>query len=177
MLWSLFFVFLKVGAVSFGGGYAVIALIQREVTDRGWMEVQQFQELVALAGMAPGSIATNTATLIGYSRMGIIGAIAATIGIILPSLLIVILCASFFLRMQDNRWLRSSFYGLRPVITGLIVYAAIHFGAGGTREPLFSWTTLGMLMICGGCLMAVIKYKIHPFAVILLSAVAGIVLF
>lgn len=177
MLWELFFVFLKVGSVSFGGGYAIIALIQREVIDKGWMQAQQFQELVALAGMSPGSIATNTATLIGYSRMGILGAIIATIGIILPSLLIVILFASFFVRMQGNSWIRSSFYGLRPIITGLIVYAAIHFGVGGTKEPMFSWGTLGMLIICGGCLMAVTRYKIHPFAAILLSAVAGIVLF
>jgi chromate transporter len=177
VLWELFFIFLKVGAVSFGGGYAVIALIQREVTDNGWLQIQQFQELVALAGMAPGSIATNTATLIGYSRMGILGAIVATIGIILPSLLIVILCTSLFLRMQGNSWVRSSFYGLRPIITGLIVYAAIHFGIGGAKDPLFSWSTLGMLLICAGCLTAVTKYKIHPFAVILMSAVAGIVLF
>ncbi|WP_151734971.1 chromate transporter ['Paenibacillus yunnanensis' Narsing Rao et al. 2020] len=177
MLWQLFFVFLKIGCISFGGGYAIIALIQREVVGAGWMEGQQFQELVALAGMAPGSIATNTATLIGYSQMGIPGAAMATIGIILPSLLIVILFASIFLRLQGNSWVRASFYGLRPIITGLIMYAAIHFAAGGTNRSLLNWSTLGMVIICAGCLLAVLKFKIHPFAVILLSAVAGIVLF
>ncbi|AIQ46579.1 chromate transporter [Paenibacillus sp. FSL R7-0273] len=177
MLLELFLLFLKVGLISFGGGYAVIALIQREITEKGWVTPGQFQELVALAGMAPGSIATNTATLIGYSQMGILGGIVSTIGIILPSLLIVILFTAFFLRMKSNSWVRSSFYGLRPIITGLIVYAAIHFGIGSARGSLVSWSTFGMLLICAGSLVAVLRYKIHPFAVILLSAVGGIVLF
>ncbi|WNS44006.1 chromate transporter [Paenibacillus sp. MMS20-IR301] len=177
MLWQLFVVFLKIGSISFGGGYAIIALIQREVTDNGWIQPQKFQELVALAGMSPGSIATNTATLIGYSQLGLAGAAAATAGIILPSLIIVILCASFFLKMQGNRWVRASFYGLRPVITGFIIYAAVHFGAGGSGKPLLTWPNLGMLIICVLCLTAVLKYKLHPFAAILLSAVCGIVIF
>ena len=84
MLWELFILFLKIGSLSFGGGYAVITLIQREVTEKGWIKPEQFQDIVALAGMAPGSIATNTATLIGYSQMGILGGIISTIGIILP---------------------------------------------------------------------------------------------
>ncbi|OMF15548.1 chromate transporter [Paenibacillus amylolyticus] len=177
MLWELFLLFLKIGSLSFGGGYAVITLIQREVTEKGWIKPEQFQDIVALAGMAPGSITTNTATLIGYSQMGILGGIISTIGIILPSLVIVILFAAFFLRVQSNHWVRSSFYGLRPIITGLIIYAAIHFGIGGHKEPLFSWSTFGMLVICVSSLIAVTKYKIHPFAVILLSAVGGIVIY
>ncbi|WP_150275824.1 chromate transporter [Paenibacillus tepidiphilus] len=177
MLWELFLLFLKVGSISFGGGYAVITLIQREITAKDWFTPGRFQELVALAGMAPGSIATNTATLIGYSQMGILGGIISTIGIILPSLLIVIVFTAFFLRMHGNRWVRSAFYGLRPVITGLIVYAAIHFGVGGEKGTLLSWSTLGMVLICAASLVAVMKYKLHPFAVILLSAVGGIVLF
>lgn len=177
MLWELFLLFLKVGSISFGGGYAVITLIQREITAKDWFTPGRFQELVALAGMAPGSIATNTATLIGYSQMGILGGIISTIGMILPSLLIVIVFTAFFLRMHSNRWVRSAFYGLRPVITGLIVYAAIHFGAGGEKGALLSWSTLRMVVICAASLVAVIKYKLHPFAVILLAAVGGIVLF
>ncbi|WP_149096524.1 chromate transporter [Paenibacillus terrae] len=177
MLLKLFLVFLKVGLISFGGGYAVMALIQREVTEKGWIEPEKFQEIVTLAGMAPGPIATNTATLIGYSQMGILGATISTIGIILPSLFIVILCSAFFLRMQNNQWVRYSFYGLRPIITGLVIYAAIHFGFGVNQEPLFSWSTFGMLIVCAICLTAVTKYKIHPFRVILLAAACGIIIF
>lgn len=177
MLWQLFLVFFKVGLISFGGGYAVITLIQREVSEKGWMGTADFQEIVSLAGMAPGSIATNTATLIGYSEAGIMGAIASTIGIILPSLIIVILIAAFFLRLQGNNWVRSSFYGLRPIVTGLIIYAAIHFGLSGRSGSWLSWSMAGMLLICAGCLLLVTKYKVHPFGVILLSAIAGIVIF
>ncbi|MGZ7440299.1 chromate transporter [Paenibacillus sp. TH7-28] len=177
MLWQLFLVFIKVGLISFGGGYAVMTLIQREVAAMGWVEAGEFQEIVALAGMAPGSIATNAATLIGYSQAGILGAIVATVGIILPSLIIVILLTAFFLKLQSNDWVKSSFYGLRPIVTGLIIYAAIHFGLSGRSEPLLSWSMAGTLLIITGSLALVTKYKVHPFAVILLSAVAGIVLF
>lgn len=177
MLWQLFLVFIKVGLISFGGGYAVMTLIQREVADKGWINADEFQEIVALAGMAPGSIATNAATLIGYSEAGILGAIISTVGIILPSLVIVILITAFFMKLQSNDWVKSSFYGLRPIVTGLIIYAALHFGLSGRSEPLLSWSMAGMLLICTACLALVTKYKVHPFAVILLSAVAGIVIF
>ncbi|WP_178021431.1 chromate transporter [uncultured Paenibacillus sp.] len=177
MLWQLFLVFIKVGLISFGGGYAVMTLIQREVAAKGWVDAGEFQEIVALAGMAPGSIATNAATLIGYSEAGIWGAIVSTAGIILPSLIIVILITAFFFKLQDNVWVRSSFYGLRPIVTGLIIYAAIHFGLSGRSESPLSWSTAGTLLIIAGSLALVAKYKVHPFAVIALSAAAGIVLF
>ncbi|MCK8488745.1 chromate transporter [Paenibacillus sp. MBLB2552] len=177
MVWQLFWVFVKIGLMSFGGGYAVLTLIQREVAARNWVDPGEFQEIVALAGMAPGSIATNAATLIGYAEGGIAGAIAATVGIILPSLLIVVVLTACFLRLQGNDWIRSSFYGLRPIVTGLIIYAAIHFGFSGRTYPLQSWSMAGTLLITGGCLLLVSKYKVHPFAVILLSAAAGIILF
>lgn len=177
MLWQLFLVFLKVGLISFGGGYAVLTLIEREAAGRGWTESGEFQEIVSLAGMAPGSIATNAATLIGYAEGGIAGAVIATIGIILPSLVIVMMIAAFCMKLQNNDWIKSSFYGLRPVITGLIIYAAIHFGLSGRSDGLLSWTMIGTLLICAGSIALVTKYKVHPFGVILLSAAAGIVLF
>ena len=117
--------FISVGLVSFGGGYAVIPVIQKEVTEKA-LTAAEFQQTVALAGMAPGSIATNAATLIGYQSAGYIGAAVSTAGIILPSLVVIVLSALFY-RMRSNPWVQSSLYGLRPVTTGLIVYA-IHFG-------------------------------------------------
>ncbi|PZT55062.1 chromate transporter [Paenibacillus silvae] len=177
MLWELFFVFLKIGAFSFGGGYAVMTLIEREVTGRGWIQPEDFQQIVALAGMAPGSIATNIATLIGYHQSGILGAMISTAGIVFPSLLIVIICSALFLRLQNNLWLRSAFYGLRPIVTGLIIYAAVHFGMGKEKTVIFSWSAFGMLLLCAGSLIAVTKYKIHPFAIILIAAAGGIILF
>lgn len=177
MLWELFFTFLKIGFVSFGGGYAVIPLIQYEVAANGWLSNGEFQKAVSLAGMAPGPIATNSATLIGYKTAGLWGAILSTLGIVLPSLVVVVLLTTVFIRLQHNKWLKSSFYGLRPIITGLIVYAAIHFGFLGGNENAFSWNTVYTLGICAGSLYVMLKYKFHPFKVILTAGVAGIILF
>lgn len=177
MLWELLFTFLKIGLVSFGGGYAVIPLIQYEVTGRGWLTSEQLQEAITLAGMAPGPIATNTATLIGYQTKGTLGAIFSTLGMVLPSLIIIIVMAAFFYRVRHNQWVKSSFYGLRPIIAGLIFYAAVHFGFLGQHETDFSWATIGTLVICGASLVLMFKYKLHPFMLILVGGAAGIILF
>ncbi|WP_152394154.1 chromate transporter [Paenibacillus guangzhouensis] len=177
MLWKLFLVFMKIGLISFGGGYAVITIIEHEVHLRYWMSASEFQEIVALAGMAPGPIATNSATLIGYRTAGILGAISSTLGMILPSLVIIIILAACFGRLHHNRWVKSSFYGLRPIVTGLIAYAAIHFGILSSSEPGLTWSTLATLLICAGCLYGIIRYKMHPLMVILASAAAGVILF
>ena len=177
MLLELFVTFLKIGFVSFGGGYAVIPLIQYEVSTNGWLTNGQFQEAVSLAGMAPGPIAANSATLIGYKTAGFAGALVSTLGMILPSLVVVILLATFFFRLQHYKWLKSSFYGLRPIITGLIIYAAIHFGFLSGDETGLSWSMAATLLICAGSLYVMLKYKLHPFAVIMAAGAAGIILF
>lgn len=177
MLWKLFVTFLKIGFVSFGGGYAAVPLIQYEVAEHGWLTDGEFREAVSFAGMAPGPIATNSATLIGYKTAGLVGAAVSTLGMILPSLLVVLLLTSVFIRLQHNKWLKSSFYGLRPVITGLIVYAAIHFGFLGSEQAAFSWKTVATICICGGCLYIMLKYKLHPLVVIVAAGAAGIILF
>ncbi|MBO2943398.1 chromate transporter [Paenibacillus sp. F411] len=177
MLLQLFLTFLKIGFVSFGGGYAVIPLIQFEVSEYGWLSNDEFQSTVALAGMAPGPIATNTATLIGFKTSGAAGAMAATAGIVLPSLLIIVTLATLFFRVRHNSLVRSSFYGLRPIVTGLIVYAALHFGFLGNGEVAVTWSSIGTLIICGLSLLLLIRYKLHPLLLILAAAAAGIVLF
>ncbi|QJD87753.1 chromate transporter [Cohnella herbarum] len=177
MLGKLFFVFLKIGFISFGGGYAVIPMIEREMNHRGWVDANEFQQIVSLAGMSPGPIATNSATLIGFDLAGFPGAIVATIGMVMPSLLIVILIVAFCMRYQSNKRVKASFYGLRPVVTGLIIYAALHFGFLSHTETIFTWPTLMTLLISIGCLYAILKYKLHPIVVIVASGFAGIILF
>ncbi|WP_338553931.1 chromate transporter [Paenibacillus sp. KS-LC4] len=176
MLGELFIVFLKIGCVSFGGGYAVIPIIQYEALSRGWMTQGEFQQAVSLAGMAPGSIATNAATLLGYQSAGITGAIIATAGMVLPSLVLMIVVSAFILRLQNNKWLSASFYGLKPMITGLMVYAAIHFGYPNDGM-LLSWPFAGMLLIVAGSLYLLMRYKLPPFIIIAGAGVVGIILF
>ncbi|WP_331459219.1 chromate transporter [Paenibacillus sp. FJAT-27812] len=177
IFWHLFLTFLKVGFVSFGGGYAVIPLIQYKVEQEEWMSGQQLQEAVSLAGMAPGPIATNTATLIGYQTYGIGGAIASTLGIVLPSLIVIIILAGVFYKLQRSKGLKASFYGLRPVILGLMAYAAIHFMMSGKTVQALDWTSVITVLLCGAAVYAILKYKLHPVLIIVLSGIAGIVLF
>ncbi|MBD0380861.1 chromate transporter [Paenibacillus sedimenti] len=177
LLWNLFITFLKIGFISFGGGYAMIPIIQHEVELHQWLLPAQFNHAVTLAGTGPGPIATNCATLIGFETAGIPGAIAATLGMVLPSLLLIILLAAFMYKWHHNKWFKSSFYGLRPVVTGLIIFAAIHFGWPSGAEDIFSWHQAAMVLITIGVVVGVVKYKLHPFTVILLSGVMGIVFF
>lgn len=177
MIWDLFITFLKIGSVSFGGGYAVIPLIQYEVEAHSWLNIAEFREAVSLAGMAPGPIATNSATLIGYKTAGLAGAVLATLGMILPSLAAVILLSAVFFSHHRSKLFQSTFYGLRPIITGLILYAAIHFGFLNDNEMGLTWITLVTLAICAGSLLLLIKYKLHPLVVIAVAGAAGIILF
>lgn len=177
MLWELFLTFFKIGFMSFGGGYAMISVIQHESDAHHWLTAEQFTNSVALAGMAPGPIATNTATLIGYETAGIIGATVSTIGIVLPSLFIIVTIASFFYRMDQNKQVRSIYYGLKPVVTGLIAYAAIHFGFEDKVGILFTWKNVIIAVMAAGVFVAVLKYKMYPLTAILLSALIGIALF
>lgn len=177
MLLKLFLFFLKIGFISFGGGYAVIPMIQFHMSSQAWLSDSEFQEIVTLASMAPGSVATNSATLIGYRIAGTAGAIASTIGIIMPSLIIIVLIAAFFYKFHNNKWVKAAFYGLRPIIVALIGYAALVLGAQtiGLASP--SWMMIMTLVICAASLLALIKYKLHPFIVIIAAGVVGIILF
>ncbi|WP_078549541.1 chromate transporter [Litchfieldia alkalitelluris] len=178
MLWDLFSTFFMIGFVSFGGGYAMIPLIQQEVVEKhGWMTVQSFTDVIAVAGMSPGPIATNSAIFIGYEQMGMAGAFMSALGMILPSLMIIITIGAIFYRIQKSLVVKSAFYGLRSIITGLIVYAAILFAKNNGLVSSFSWHTLSLLVIFGLSLLALIRFRIHPVYVILLSGLVGVALY
>ncbi|WP_166242728.1 chromate transporter [Paenibacillus turpanensis] len=180
ILMELFWTFLKIGFVSFGGGYAMIPVIEREVTAHGWLTMEQFMNSIALAGMSPGPIATNSAVFVGYQTAGLPGAAAALAGIVLPSLVLVIGAAAFFYKVHHNKWVKSAFYGLRPIVTGLILYGAIRFGLGSWSGG-FGAIEFGKLLlpalIFAGALYALVKVKMHPFYVIVLAGAAGIAIF
>ncbi|MDQ0089545.1 chromate transporter [Paenibacillus anaericanus] len=177
MIWNLLFTFMKIGLLSFGGGYAIIPMIQHEAVNGGWLSEMEFQEVVSIAGMAPGPVATNSATLIGYRVAGMGGAIASTVGMILPSLILIIMISIFFYRVRDSKWIKTLFYGLRPVITGLIAYAAIRFGFMGKEHAFLTWQTLGTLIIVFVSLYGLIKNKLHPLTIIVASGILGVVFF
>jgi chromate transporter len=172
MWWDLFITFFKIGAVSFGGGYAMIPIIDYEVQKHGWLTLQQFTDVIAVAGMSPGPIATNSVIFVGYKTAGLPGAILATIAISLPSLFLVLLVALVFYKVQNHPYFHSAFYILRPVITGLIAFAAIKFAINnGIISKSFD---ISGILILLGALATLLFTKIHPVLVILLSGVIGI---
>ncbi|MEQ6377881.1 chromate transporter [Bacillaceae bacterium S4-13-58] len=178
ILSELFLTFLMIGFVSFGGGYAMIPVIEMEVSNHGWMTTQEFTDVIAIAGMSPGPIATNSAIFVGYKTAELPGAIVSALAMVIPSLLIILIIATFFFRFNEKPLVKSAFYGLRPIITGLIVYAAIKFAiSNDVLSTEVSWHTLSLLMIFGLSLFALIKLRMHPVLVIALSGIVGVVLY
>ncbi|MCD9024551.1 chromate transporter [Cohnella sp. NL03-T5] len=177
MLGELFIAFVKIGLFSFGGGYAVIPSIQYQANSLGWMSDSAFGKSILISGMAPGPIATNSATLIGYQIAGINGAIVSTIGMILPSFILIIIVALFFYKIRGKQWVKATLYGLKPIITVLIFYAAFHLFVLGKEGSMLNWTIGATLVIVGLAVYGLLKYKLHPLWVIAGSGLAGIILF
>ena len=122
MLLKLFTTFFKIGLFSFGGGFAMIPLIQREVIERHkWINSKDFVDMLVLAQSTPGPIAVNTAVFVGYKTAGIAGAVAATLGTILPSFIVILLLALFFAEVRENRYVDAAFRAMRPAVVALIV--------------------------------------------------------
>lgn len=176
---QLFGTFSKIGAFTFGGGYAMIPLIQREVTERRrWLEDRDILDIVAIAESTPGPIAINTATFVGYQVCGTLGAFCATLGVVLPSFLIILLVARFYAAFRSSAIVSGAMGGLRPAVIGMIGAAVVSVGqtvflpeglAAVTAYPL-------VCSLAIFALMAVLTHKkLHPIVIILLSALLGIV--
>ena len=120
MYGTLFLTFIKIGAFTIGGGYAMLPLIQREVVDRGWMQKEEFLDLFAVAQSLPGICAVNISIFVGYKLKKLPGAICCALGTILPSFLIILGIALFFTQFKDNSWVEKIFKGLRPAVVALI---------------------------------------------------------
>ncbi|WP_036843204.1 chromate transporter [Pontibacillus marinus] len=177
MVWELFVTFFKIGCVAFGGGYAMIPLIELEVAQHGWLTPGQFTDSIAIASSSPGPIATNCAIFIGYKTAGPLGAIVAGVGSILPSLLLILMLAGFFHKLKDHRVIQAAFYGIRPVITGLIFYAGVRIamkndfiGGDGYIDEI---SILLMLSSLGLFLFS----RLHPVFIISLSGFLGILIY
>ena len=124
---QLLWVYLKIGLFGFGGGYAMLSLIQYEVVEHHqWLTSQEFTDIVAISQMTPGPIGINSATYIGYTATGSVwGAALATTAVCLPSFILVLLISRFLLKNHNNPYIKSIFMGLRPVVVGLIASAAL----------------------------------------------------
>jgi chromate transporter len=177
MLWGLFWSFFKIGFVSFGGGFAMIPIIQHEVNIHGWMTDAQYADGVALAGLAPGSIANNSAIYIGYHTAGVVGSIVAALGILLPSVIVIALLSAFFYKFHEHKSVKSIYYGLRPIVLALIFFSAFRLVMTNPMVQGLSWNTLITALIFLAAFIGMTHYKIHPLAVIILSGLVGIAVY
>ena len=137
ILWEIFASLFKIGLFTFGGGYAMIALIENEyVTKRGWITKEEFLDLVAIAESTPGPIAVNAATYVGYKTGGTLGAIVGTVGVCLPSFIIIYVISLFLDAFLSLSIIESAFRGIQVCVIYLVISAAIKLLKGMKREPL-----------------------------------------
>lgn len=121
-MWQLFVTFFKIGAFTFGGGYAMIPLIQRETAEKHkWITDEEILEVLAIAESTPGPIAINSATFIGYRVAGVLGSVCATLGVVLPSFIIILLIASLLREFQNIRAVQYAFFGIRAGVLALLL--------------------------------------------------------
>ncbi|MEW5865731.1 MAG: chromate transporter [Bacillota bacterium] len=168
---TLFFTFAKIGLFTFGGGYAMIPLMQREIINvNGWLTMKEFVDIIAIAEMTPGPVAVNSATYVGYKIAGIGGAAAATIGVVFPSFVVILAIATLFLRFKDAPAVKAVTMGLRPAVTALVAAAAISL----TKAALVDLVGLIIAILV---LLGMFRLKIHPVLIILLAGVLGVILY
>lgn len=172
----LFITFAKIGLFAVGGGLATLPFLQELTYTTDWISMADISNMVAVSESTPGPLGVNMATYVGYLQGGVLGAVTAPIGLVFPSIVIILIIAGFLNKFKHSRAVKSIFYGLRPVSTALVASAGVSlikiaFFKDGTNE--FFWQ---------GAILAVIIYicmqkfeKIHPVVYIALSAVIGIV--
>lgn len=146
--WELFFVFFKLGAFTFGGGYAMIPLIRNEiVTKRGWIEDKEFMDMLALAQSAPGPMALNTALFVGSKRLGFKGSLVSGLGVIIPSFLVILIIAIFLAQFKENPVVERIFKGIRPAVVALIAAPLFMLGKSANINKNNIWIPISVALM------------------------------
>ena len=184
-IWNLFFIFLKIGLFSIGGGYAIIPLIQEKVVNQtGWISEKMFTDIITISQMTPGPLAVNTSTFVGLQIGGFWGAVAATLGCVLCGVVISLFLYNFFQKHQNSTYIFEILNGLKSASLGLIISAAatiIILALFGTNKVYFNsifemlnWTALIIFFVT---LLIVRKWKINPIVIIPVIIAVNIFLF
>lgn len=170
---ELFISFFKIGIFGFGGGYAMLSLIQNEVVEvHEWITPAEFTDIVAISQMTPGPIAINSATYIGYvATQSVWGSVIATVAVSLPSIIIMLIICRFFLKFRDNKYVGYIMSGLKPAVIGLIAAAAIMLVNTSTFIDYKSIILFAIAFI------AALRFKANPILLIVLAGVAGYILY
>lgn len=173
----LIWAYLKIGLFGFGGGYAMLSLIEREVVQSGWISSQMFTDIVAVSQMTPGPIGINSATYIGYVVTGSVwGSIVATLTVVIPPFILTLLASHYITNHKDSVLIQGAFKGLRPVVVGLIASAALllmnseNFGYDISQRLI-------SIALCVASFCVVFFTRIHPIVVIILAGIAGLLIY
>ena len=181
---DLFLTFAKVGVCTFGGGYAMLPIMQRELADnKGWTTADELADYYAVGQCTPGVIAVNTATFVGSAQAGIPGGIVATLGVVFPSIVIILLVAAFLSNFMHLEWVAHAFNGIRAGVVALILSSVIKLFKGAVKDRPTRIIYAAVLLLAagsaflpmpGGVLGAVLGYVCSPVVLVLLSGAAGL---
>lgn len=168
---KLFLVFAKIGTFSFGGGNAILPLLRKEaVTNYHWISAREFTELIAISQATPGPIAVNGATYIGCRAGGALGSLVATLGVVLPTFIIMVIFTKFFLKFKDNKYVEDAFIVLKPATVGLVAAAAVLVSYG-------TFIDYKSILIAVVAFIALYKYKADPILLTIAAGIAGLILY
>jgi len=169
-LWQLFSVFFKIGACTFGGGIAMLPILERELSEkRGWTNSDELLDYFAIGQSTPGIIAVNVATFIGYKRAGVIGGILATLGVVTPSIIIITIIASFISNFSEIVWVQKALVGINVSVASLLTYAVFNFAKKSVKNILgFCLFIISFLLI--------FVFKVNTIFIILGSCLFGVLL-
>lgn len=184
-LLRLFFVFLKIGAVAFGGGYGIVPVIRQEMLSLGWITDEKLLDMIGISESTPGPIAVNMATFVGYEREGVLGAVVATLGVVLPAFLVMLLVYRILARVRASKSLGIVLDAIRAVVVGLVVATGVDMMIGvfftlplAGAKFAFDFRALivfAALMLFAFAYKRIRKKSLSPIALIAVSMLLGMV--
>lgn len=170
-LWQLFLTFVKIGSLTFGGGLSMLPMLNHEIIEkRGWATEEEIMDFYAVGQCTPGIIAVNTATFIGYKRKGIVGGIVATLGMILPSVLIILIIASILRTFIDNTYVQAALDGIRAAVCALMLSVIITL----CKKNVSGWLTF---LLCALAFIATFFFDVSSILVVIVGGILGLILF
>ncbi len=177
---ELFLTFFRIGLFTFGGGYAMLPLIQDAVIENGWLSEEAVVNFIAVSESTPGPFAINIATYVGIETGGFLGAVCSTLGVVLPSFIVILIVARVYKKFQESKTVNGCMTGLRPAVIGLIAAAVITIGTTVFFPNGYALADLNFYNMAVSLAIAVLgtflifKIKIHPILLIVISAALGI---
>lgn len=171
LLIRLYLAFLKIGTFSFGGGYAMLPFIQKEIVEKNnWISMTEFTDIIGISQMTPGPVAINSATFVGYKVSGVLGSVIATLGVVTTSFILVTIINKLLDKFKESKLIKAALLGMRPVLIALIIYAFIDLA----KEAYIDVKSIIITLIIGVILLS---KKVHPILVIVIAAILGMVFY